>query len=169
MKKYYVLLIILLNSMLCSAQKHGFAFYPVDMANFNLVQKKFFTPTNFQTYKSPILFSDKQSIWFSYNPEKRSFKNPYAISLSKKSLGWIEIDLRNKVLNKQTKLIIDKYSNLDPGKYLIRIALNNVTLDQVEFEILNITNQNSDYIDYEAPIETALEQNDDDIKMYSVQ
>ena len=151
----------------CSEKGSDFAFYPVDESSLSPMQKQFYYPRYLNHYKQPILFSENRNIWFSYNPPEKNFKEPYAISLSKKSLGWIEFDLKNQILNPNVKYIVNNYTNLPPGKYMLRVALKNEILGSITFEVISEENKEDDYIDYEAPLDVVLENDTDDIRRYS--
>lgn len=151
----------------CKEKGNDFAFYPVDESSLSQMQKQFYYPRYLNHYKQPILFSENRNIWFSYNPPEKNYKEAYAISLSKKSLGWIEFDLKNQKLDFNVKYLINNYANLPSGKYLLRVALNNEILGSVTFEVIAEEDKEDDYIDYEAPLDVVLENDTDDIRRYS--
>lgn len=114
------------------------------------MRNKLFQPDVFKIYQEPIVFTKGLDIWFSYVPAVPRWGSTYAVSLSKKTLGYNEIDLRNQVLKRSRKMLIDHYSPLPIGKYLLRIAINNKVIDSVYFEVR--ADENAEKIDYDAPL-----------------
>jgi hypothetical protein len=114
-----------------------------------------------------VQFNENQTLWFSYKPGNINFKQPYAISLSKKSLGWIEIELKNVNLIKETGYLVENYPQLKSGKYLITIAMGKEILSSIEFEVINERDQRENYIDYEMPLDVALDSDADDLRALS--
>ncbi|MES0489958.1 MAG: hypothetical protein ABUK01_08210 [Leptospirales bacterium] len=153
--------------MNCGAQPGTFAFFPADESELTEMQQPYYYPPQFNRFTPPILFSENRTVWMAYKPDMRDYQSPYALSLSKESLGWIEINLQNHTLLPDSKYIVNKYENLSVGKYLLRVAHDNETLGSIEFEIISDASQTEDYIDYEAPIEVVLDAESDDIRMLS--
>ncbi|MDH4262917.1 MAG: hypothetical protein OEV78_07735 [Spirochaetia bacterium] len=126
-----------------------------------------YVPREFRKYNAPIQFNENRSLWFAYKPGKINYKSPYAVSLSKKSLGWIEIDLKNIHLSKTIGYIVDDYPELKYGKYLLTVALEHNILDSIEFEILKEGDQKDDFIDYDLPLSVVLDSDADDLRALS--
>ncbi|MDH4198832.1 MAG: hypothetical protein OEV66_00485 [Spirochaetia bacterium] len=162
---FFPLVLTVCNVFLIScAKNHGsFAFHSVDERRFTEFQKKNYIPGNFNKYTSPIQFGENQTLWFAFQPGKISHEK-YAISLSRKSLGWIEIDLKNLEIPKKIAYLIDNYPNLQAGKYLLTVALRNEILNSIEFEIINERGQRDDFIDYDLPINVVLDSDGDDLR-----
>lgn len=164
---------ILLSSFYsCTEKKSAFAFFPMDDSELDFIQNKYFHPPLFKYYKPPINFSENKAIWFSYNPPKISREIPYAVSLSRKSLGWIEIDLRAVQLKKNSNYLVNFYKDLEPGEYQITVALDRQKLGSVVFQIKPESNKSR--IDYDAPLEESAgfsenpdDEIEDDIQYYS--
>lgn len=145
----------------CSEKGNTFGFFPMDDAELDFIQNKYFHPPLFRYYNPPITFEENKAIWFSYNPAKISRDIPYAVSLSRKSLGWIEIDLKEVSLEKNSTYLVNYYKDLEPGEYQITIALNQEKLGSVIFRIKPESNKTS--IDYDAPLDESFEElNEDD-------
>ncbi len=166
MRKLTVLLLVLIASQ-CDRTLPGFAFAAIDDREMTALQKRWYQPGRFVRHGGPQLFEEKQAIWVSYKPAKINYKRAYAISLSKKSLGWIEIDLKNMMLSPDSDFLVNNFGHLEKGKYLLRVAFDNEILDSILFEIINESDQMKDYIDYDAPLSVVLDDTQDDIRLYS--
>ena len=131
------------------------------------MQKHWFQPRLFRKYSQPITFPQSKNLWYIYKPASPDHTQPYALSLSRKSLGWIEVGLKNQKINKDSDLIIDQQRNLELGRYLLRIAYENEVLDSITFQI--VPGEGQAEIDYDAPIAQTPENNEviDDIVLYS--
>jgi len=161
------LFIVVLISFSCAGDAGKFAFHPVDEQRFNDIQRVWYTPSHFTRFTPPILFDENKTIWFSYKPDKVNYKEPYAISLSRRSLGWIEIDLKNVMLNSEVGYIVENYPDLETGEYLLRIAFNDEIIGSTTFEVIRDHDQKSEFIDYDLPLEVVLDTEADDIRMLS--
>jgi len=152
----------------CSPSGHGFAFHITDRQTSNL-NVNWYQPRLFKKMRSPIIFAGKKVIWFAYVPKNRKYGNKYAISLSKKSLGWIEILLKNQILKKDVGMLIDFFDDLSDGKYLLRIANSEAVIDSAVFEVQS--SENNNVIDYNVSINKTIEnfdsENGDDILIFS--
>lgn len=162
-----IVICIALIAASCSKNSGSFAFHPIDDSRLTPFQKKLYVPTRFTKYRQPVQFNENQTLWFSYKPGNINFKQPYAISLSKKSLGWIEIELKNVNLIKETGYLVENYPQLKSGKYLITIAMGKEILSSIEFEVINERDQRENYIDYEMPLDVALDSDADDLRALS--
>lgn len=154
-KKFLSLLFtsLLLSSLLfvaCGQKKGRFAFYISEQSDWSVLRNKLFQPDIFKKYQEPIVFTKGLDIWFSYLPALSRWESTYAISLSKKTLGYNEIDLRNQVLKREREMLIEHYEPLPIGKYLLRIAINNKVIDSIYFEVR--ADENAEKIDYDAPL-----------------
>jgi len=159
--KLFILGFLLVMSQSCAKKPGIFAFYPVDMSVLTPEQKIWFQPTDFRRFNQPVFFKRHHTIWYSYKPDSPKFKKPYAISLLKKSLGYIEIDLRNQVIKNSAGFLVDRYDNLETGFYKIKIAVDNEVIDFFDFEI--IESSDSDVIDYELSLDNP-EAHQEDVK-----
>lgn len=168
MRKWLCLgIFIFLSFSHCSPEKQGFAFAQVDESAMDLLQKKYYQPRRFNRYNPPVIFGEDKTLWFSFYPSTKAYDRPYAVSLSRKSLGWSEIELKNLILSPETDYIINNYDALPKGHYLLRIALDDEILDSVAFEVINEHEQLEDYIDYDAPLELVEDTEVDDIRLHS--
>ena len=146
--------------------KGKFAFFAADQQQLNNLEEKLYQPRRFKKFKPPISFAQDKTLWYIYKPDTKDYKLPYAISLQKKSLGYIEIDLKNKMLSPEVGGFIDLFEDLEVGHYAIKIAYKNLVIDEIKFSIER--KENPDSIDFDAPISDDPESDDiDDIEFYS--
>lgn len=169
MKVYRALAVLFSLTLFGSCMKGpgSFSFHAVDDSGFTSFQKKMYVPREFKKYTGQILFNENENLWFAYKPSKVSFEQPYAVSLSQKSLGWIEVDLKNLHMSRSIGYLVNNYPELKKGKYKLTVALENSLLDSIEFEILKKGDQKDDFIDYDLPLSVVLDSDADDLRALS--
>ncbi|MBV6493051.1 MAG: hypothetical protein LDLANPLL_01066 [Turneriella sp.] len=129
-------------------QSHGeFSFNIADHRTLSNLEQHFFRPSRFEKPKAIPIFETDDVFWYAYRPANIDSTAFYGISLQKKSLGFQEIDLRNRTITQGQNLVIDHYENLEEGEYRLRIAYRNEVIDQVEFIV--VADSASESIDYE--------------------
>ncbi|MDH5716875.1 MAG: hypothetical protein OEZ22_04455 [Spirochaetia bacterium] len=170
MKKFFnVVLLGILISLNCSQKKGTFSFFPVDMSSLTDLQKKWYQPSLYKQYQNPIFFEENKTIWYAYKPSNLQYNKIYAISLLKKTLGYIEIDLKNQRLSHEIGHLIDNLENLEIGHYALKIAYEGKIMDEIYFEIIESSDKSN--IDYDISIsndhEDGKEKNLDDIEVLS--
>ncbi len=151
----------------CDTKEPSFSFFPVNQSDLDHVQSQYFHPPSFRIFQDPITFEENKIIWFAYRPNEINRELPYALSLSRKSLGWVELDLRAHRLETNTEYITNYYKDLEPGEYLLTVALKNKKLGSVIFHI--IPERGEEIIDYDAPLAEAdsVDTPSDDILYFS--
>lgn len=150
----------------CQKDTGKLAFAVVDENLMTPLEAKNFIPRRFYLFHDKTLFPAGKKIWFVYIPplEFRVYgKTTFAISLQKKSLGYLEIDLRNKTISPLDPYLRDFYENLEPGDYRLRISANAEVLVEKDFEV--IESQDSDFIDYEKELSDEEENEDEILKL----
>ena len=163
--RFSILILLVLTSTFCSKTRGTFAFFSADQSQLNVNQQKWYQPRRCKKFKPPASFQQSKILWYFYTPGTTHFQKPYAMSLSQKSLGWVEVDLKNQELNSEGA-IIDQFTGLEPGKYLLRIAYENEVIDRYEFEI--VPDENKDTIDFSAAVTSTSDLEEvDDILLYS--
>lgn len=168
MRVFFVVLAGIFLFSSCQYKKGDFAFHVSDQEDWSEIQKSLYRPKEFKKLRLPISFGKDKNIWFVYRPALPRWKKTYAISLSQKTLGYNEIELRNQVLKRSNQVLLDNFENLEEGKYLLRIAYNNKVIDSIEFEV-RPPEQNKE-IDYEAPLieeDSFAQKQKDDILFFS--
>lgn len=138
-----------LGFIYCGKKETSFSFRAVDPLEKNSLEQTLYRPGVFRQIKHGTPVFDKGKIlWIAYTPAKSKYDKPYAVSLSRKSLGYIEINLRNRMLDPAVGSIVDKYEDLDEGDYLLRVALSGEVIDQIYFRIVKTENDSA--VNYES-------------------
>ncbi|MDH5719809.1 MAG: hypothetical protein OEZ13_04215 [Spirochaetia bacterium] len=151
LKKGIIVIFFILFAQSCSSKPGIFAFFPVDMSVLTAEQKIWFQPSDFRRFRDPIYFEKHHTVWYAYKPDSPKHGKTYAISLLKKSLGYIEVDIRNQALKKSTDYLVDRYDNLETGFYKLKIAVDNKVIDFVNFEIVESADKH--VINYELSVD----------------
>ena len=131
----------------CGNSRGRFAFTVADHSNLPALEQKFFQQQRFVSYKTKPVFERDDVLWYAYRPSSPKSDRYYGISLQKKSLGYQEVDLRNRMIVEGQGMLIDHYKSLDEGEYRLKIALNNKVIDQIDFIIVG--DSSAETIDYE--------------------
>ncbi|GAB4431251.1 MAG: hypothetical protein OHK0011_14060 [Turneriella sp.] len=120
----------------CGDGRGRFAFTVADHRNLPVLEQRFFHPQRFVTYQQTPVFERDDVLWYAYRPASPKSGAYYGISLQKKSLGYQEIDLRNRQIAEGQGMLIDHYRNLEEGEYRLKIAYNNRVIDQIDFVVV---------------------------------
>lgn len=131
-----VLALLMLCGLACGNSKGRFAFAVADHSELTVLEKKFFHPRRFIHYQRPPVFEQDDVLWYAYRPASPKYGTYYGVSLQKKSLGYQEIDLRNRQIADGQDMLVDYYRDLEEGEYRLKIALNNKVIDQVDFIVV---------------------------------
>lgn len=165
MRRFLVLPILFWGLAGC-AKKGEFAFFPADERDLSPLQARLYVPQRFRKLKPPISFPGSLSIYYIYRPGSPKNGDVYAMSLSKQSLGWVEVDLKNQRLDPSRGVLYDKLVGLEPGEYLLKIAYEDKVIDEIQFEIQPY--REFDEPDYETDLASGNFDNDvDDIVLNS--
>jgi len=120
----------------CGNGRGRFAFAVADHTNLPVLEQRFFHPQRFVSYQQTPVFERDDVLWYAYRPASPRTGAYYGISLQKKSLGYQEIDLRNRQIAEGQGMLIDYYRNLEEGEYRLKIAYNNRVIDQIDFIVV---------------------------------
>lgn len=120
----------------CGNSRGRFAFTVADPGNLPLLERRFFQPQRFVSLLQTPVFENDDVIWYAYRPAAPQPGAYYGISLQKKSLGYQEMDLRNRQLVPGQTMLVDHYRELEEGEYRLKIAHNNRVIDQVDFIVV---------------------------------
>lgn len=131
----------------CFNSKGRFAFTVADHTDLPPLEQRFFQPQRFVRFDNKPIFERDDVVWYAYKPSSPKPGKFYGISLQKKSLGYQEIDLRNRTIADGQGMLIDHYKNLEEGEYRMKIAYNNEVIDQIDFIV--VADSASESIDYE--------------------
>jgi hypothetical protein len=143
-----ILLLIALSASGCNFFKGRgqFAFTVADHSNLPVLEQHFFKPQRFVKPSTLPIFERDDVLWYAYRPAAVKNGKFYGISLQKKTLGYQEIDLRNRTIIDGQGMLIDHYKQLEEGEYRLKIAYENEVIDQIDFIIVG--DSASESIDY---------------------
>ena len=142
------LVLLVLGTILdCGRGRGRFAFTVADHQDLPVLQQHFFQPQRFVRFDTKPVFERDDVLWYAYKPVSPKANKFYGISLQKKSLGYLEVDLRNRTIADGVGLLIDHYKALEEGEYRLRIAYNDEVIDQIDFIVVG--DSVSESIDYE--------------------
>jgi hypothetical protein len=103
----------------------------------SILDKEFHVQTEYQMMREDLLFSPNETIHFVYSFDSSvSPKDEFFFSLNRKSIDYLEIDLRKKSIEEGGAVIRDSYTGLEVGDYLLKVAFEGDVFDQVEFKVL---------------------------------
>jgi hypothetical protein len=144
-----ILPLLALSALSCSffRGKGQFAFTVADHSNLPVLEQHFFQPQRFVKPLAKPIFERDDVMWYAYRPYSAKTGRFYGISLQKKSLGYQEIDLRNRTIAEGQGMLIDHYKQLEEGEYRLKIAYDNEVIDQIDFIVVG--DSASESIDYE--------------------
>lgn len=101
------------------------------------IDQEFHLQTQFQMSREDLFFSPDETIHFVYIFDSRvSQKDEFFFSLNKKSIDFLEIDLRRKSIEEGSPIIRDKYRGLGVGDYRLKVAYEGDVFDEVDFKVL---------------------------------
>ncbi|MCS6984672.1 MAG: hypothetical protein NZM25_06065 [Leptospiraceae bacterium] len=137
----------------CQKRTGELAFALVDESTMSPLEAYNFVPRRFYKSLAKGIFPDNKKLWFVYRPplELTLYGKPiFIFALQKKSLGYLDIDLRRKTVDPQDGVIRDFYENLQEGDYRLRITTPEEVLLEYDFEIISMRDQ--DIVNYEEEV-----------------
>jgi hypothetical protein len=130
-----------------------------------ILEKELSQITEYKMMNENLIFSPMDTIHYVYilptNPlNSISADDEIYVSLEKESLGYIEIDIKKKLIESSSNSLNDKFKNLEVGHYIMKIGVNGDLRDSVEFDIVPDEG-------YELHESSKIEDEKDDILKYS--
>lgn len=136
-KKRFLLLFFCLLSFYCSPSQGEFGWATTNNEGMDAFEKQFYIVTEYKMMKSNIFFSPTDKIHYVYKfgnfPVAGS---EFIVVLEKESLGFVEIDLKKKLVEPESNSLRDNFEPLSVGKYRLKIVYDQETIDEVIFEVL---------------------------------
>lgn len=127
------------------------------------LDREFGIQTDFQMTREDLFFTPQETIHFVYVFDSRVSPNDeFYFSLNKKSIDFLEVDLRRKTIEEGNPVIRDYYRGLAIGDYLLKIAYEGEVFDEVEFKVLPEEGYYADTLESDLSIDI-----EDDIIRYS--
>lgn len=135
MKNAFVMCGLLFLFVNCGIPSGEFGWAVTNDEDISPIEEEFYVQTQFEMARQNLYFSPNDTIHYVYifsrevDPKKEFF-----VSLNKKSIDYLEIDLRRKRV--EENMLRDKYKNLEIGEYLLKIAFEGDVFDSVHFKVL---------------------------------
>lgn len=126
----------------CSPATGEFGWAVTNDRGKDILEKSHFQITDYKMMRDDIIFSPQDTIHYVYKFKwglfryNYSSKDEFFVSLEKESLGFVEIELKKKFLDVDSFSLKDKFSNLEVGRYNLKIAYDEELLDSIIFEVV---------------------------------
>ncbi|MDX1960762.1 MAG: hypothetical protein SFU98_19475 [Leptospiraceae bacterium] len=125
----------------CSGSKGEFGFAVTDDTEKLQLEKHLFIVTEYKMMNTKLIFSPNDTIHYVYRFNFSLFggyssKDEFVVALEKESLGFVEIETKKKFIDIDSNTLKDKFSNLEVGKYILKVAHEGDVIDSVEFDIV---------------------------------
>lgn len=126
----------------CSGNIHGsFAWAGNDDRGIEEPERSLLLTTEFRIGRDDLFFFDYETIWWIYQIRSGSYdESGFLAALYENNLtpDPVEVDLRRVPIQRDgcCDYIRQFYENLDPGRYLLKIAYDSQVVDQVEFTVI---------------------------------
>lgn len=121
----------------CGSPKGEFGWATTNDVGISLIDKEFSIQKQFVMTREDLFFTPEDTIHFVYSFSSYVSKDDeFFFSLNKKSIDYLEIDLRRKNIEEGNTVIRDKYQGLEVGDYLLKVAYEGDVFDQVEFKVM---------------------------------
>ncbi len=121
----------------CGNLEGDFGWNPVQEEGISPLEEEFIIHTQYRVSRKDLYFSPNDTIYFVYIfKSKVTPSQEFFFSLNKKSIDYLEIDLRRKRIEEGDPVIRDKYKGLDIGDYMLKVAYEGEVFDSVQFQIL---------------------------------
>jgi hypothetical protein len=128
---------ILLFIWNCGEHSGRFGWATSVSGDLGVLERQFYVPTQFEMTREELYFSPGDTIHFVYEFDSSvAPTDEFLFSLNKKSIDYLEIDLRIKTIEEGKPVIRDHYTGLNVGEYLLKIAYEGEVFDTVEFQVL---------------------------------
>jgi|JI8StandDraft_1071087.scaffolds.fasta_scaffold233011_2 hypothetical protein len=135
--QFYILICISFLLVNCGSPEGNIGWMTTYDEGMSELDREFGIQTDFQMTRTDLFFSPQETIHFVYVFNSRvSSSDEFYFSLNKKSIDYLEVDLRRKTIEEGNPVIRDYYRGLGIGDYLLKIAYEGEVFDQVEFKVL---------------------------------
>jgi hypothetical protein len=140
--KSRIIYILLLFFGYCAPATGDFGWAVTSDQGKEVLEKVHFQITDYKMMEEDIIFSPSDTIHYVYKFKWSLFQNNYSpkdefyVSLEKESLGFVEIEFKKKFIDMDSFSLKDKFSNLEIGRYNLKIAYDEEVLDSIFFEVV---------------------------------
>lgn len=139
MKKFffYLLFPVILLLQFCAKPSGEFGWYTTQDENIDVLEQELFVVTEYTITRENLYFSPKDTIHYIYKFASNPSSNTDLIfTLEKESLGYVEIEVKKKTVDKEDNSIVDKFVRLSEGNYRLNVVYDQDIIDTVYFTIL---------------------------------
>lgn len=162
--KYFILASFFLVLLYCTPAQGEFGWAVTSDEDMDAFEKQFYIVTEYKMMRNNIYFSPTDRVHYVYKFGNLTVAgSEYIVVLDKKSLGFVEYDLKKKLVESESNSIRDSFDPLPVGEYRLKIVYDQDVIDTVYFEVL----PESGYYDLEAKDSDFQIEEQDDILKYS--
>jgi hypothetical protein len=131
---FIVLLAFILN---CGPSSGEFGWATTQDEDKSVLERELYMVTDFKMTRVNLIFSPSDTIHYIYTFSRHPGETTeFFVSLEKESLGFVEIDLKRKLIEAESTSLKDKFVRLSPGKYRLQVAFEQEVIDSIEFDVL---------------------------------
>ena len=132
----YLLLLLLFIFASCSTSVGEFG-WAVSEGERDRLDQKLFVITDYKMMRESLIFSPGDNIHVVYKFNSRPSAPVFFMALYKKSLSFVETDLRRVQYDAETMTLKAEFENLEVGEYIIKLATDDGEMfDSVMFGVL---------------------------------
>lgn len=103
----------------------------------SILERELYMVTDFKMTRANLIFAPSDTIHYIYTFSRHPGElTEFIVTLEKESLGFVEIDLKRKLVEAETSSIKDRFIRLSPGKYRLQVAYEQEVIDSIEFDVL---------------------------------
>lgn len=165
MKMYHsaVFVLSVLLSTHCGGYKGEFGWATTIDEGISPLEQEFMIQTQFEMTREDLFFTPEDTIHFVYSFSSYVSKDDeFFLSLNRKSIDYLEVDLRRKKIEEGKPIIRDSYRSLEVGDYILKLAYEGEVFDEVGFKVMPEDGYFTDNLERDLMDET-----EDDIIRYS--
>ncbi|MBK8393967.1 MAG: hypothetical protein IPL26_01825 [Leptospiraceae bacterium] len=103
----------------------------------SVLERELYMVTDFKMTRANLIFSPSDTIHYIYTFSRHPGElTEFIVTLEKESLGFVEIDLKRKLLESESNSLKDRFVGLSPGKYRLQVVYDQEVIDSIEFDVL---------------------------------
>lgn len=126
----------------CQPATGEFGFAVTNDEGKDILEKEISQVTDYKMMRTGVIFYPTDTIHYVYKFKWNLFnynystKDEFYVVLEKESLGFVEIELKKKFIEKDSYSLKDKFTNLDVGRYNLKVAYEGDVIDSIIFEVI---------------------------------
>lgn len=122
----------------CGPSKGEFGWAVSHDKDKDILERELYQVTDFKMTRLNLIFAPEDTIHYIYTFDRNpGLTTEFVVTLEEETLGFIEIDLKKKKIEPETTSLKDKFVQLKPGRYRLRIVFEQEVIDGIEFEVLS--------------------------------